>query len=108
MRVKNMIDVLRTRADAHPDGVAYLSRIRRTCRKHAGLGALDRRGRALGASIAARVDPGARMLIMLPPGIDFVAAVFGVFYAGAIANTDVSAGWLARRPHDRPRAWHGG
>ncbi len=37
------------------------------------------------ASIAARVEPGARVLIMLPPGIDFVPAFFGVLYAGAIA-----------------------
>ena len=47
--------------------------------------AVDRRSRALGASIAARVDPGARVLIMLPPDIDFAPAFFGVLYAGAIA-----------------------
>jgi acyl-CoA synthetase (AMP-forming)/AMP-acid ligase II len=86
MRVKNMVDVLRTRADAHPDGVAFTFL---ESGEHAGStqawGAIDRRARALGASIAARVDPGARVLIMLPPGIDFVSAVFGVFYAGAIA-----------------------
>ena len=86
MRVKNMIDVLRTRADAHPDDTAYTFL---ESGEHAGntqtWATLDRRGRALGASIAARVDPGARVLIMLPPGIDFASAVFGVLYAGAIA-----------------------
>ena len=105
MRVKNMIDVLRTRADAHPDGVAYTFL---ESGEHAGStqawGALDRRGRALGASIAARVDPGARVLIMLPPGIDFVAAVFGVFYAGAIAiPTYPPAGSRADRTTARVR-----
>ena len=75
--------------------------------EHAGstqaLEALDRRGRALGASIAARVDPGARVLIMLPPGIDFVAAVFGVFYAGAITQYR-RIRRLARAPTARPPA----
>src|SRR6266542_3624537 len=86
MRVKNMIDLLRRRADAHPDDVAYSFL---ESGEHAGdtlaWAALDRRSRALGASIACRVDPGARVLIMLPPGIDFASAFFGVLYAGAIA-----------------------
>ena len=46
---------------------------------------LDLRSRALGAAIAARVQPGARVLIMLPPTVDFVPAFFGVLYAGAVA-----------------------
>jgi acyl-CoA synthetase (AMP-forming)/AMP-acid ligase II len=86
MRVKNMIDLLRVRADAHPDGVAYTFL---ESGEQAGTtlawAALDRRSRALGASVAAHVEPGARVLVMLPPGIDFAAAFFGVLYAGAIA-----------------------
>ena len=81
-----MIDLLRDRADAQPDDVAYTFL---ESGEHAGdaltWAALDRRSRALGAAIAARVEPGARVLIMLPPGIDFAPAFFGVLYAGAVA-----------------------
>ena len=86
MRINNMLDLLRARADADPDGVAYTFL---ESGEHVGdslaWAALDRRSRALGAAIAARVEPGARVLIMLPPAIDFASALFGVFYAGAVA-----------------------
>ena len=86
MRVRSMIGLLRTRADAHPGEGAYTFL---ESGEHAGntltWAAVDRRSRALGASIAARVDPGARVLIMLPPDVDFAPAFFGVLYAGAIA-----------------------
>ena len=86
MRMNNMIDLLRARADAHPGCVAYTFL---ESGEHAlnslTWAAVDSRSRALGAAIAARVEPGARVLIMLPPGIDFVPALFGVLYAGAVA-----------------------
>jgi acyl-CoA synthetase (AMP-forming)/AMP-acid ligase II len=46
---------------------------------------LERRSRAIGAVIAGRVPRGARVLVMLPPSIDFIPAFFGVLYAGAVA-----------------------
>ena len=68
---------------------------------------------ARGRSIAAAARSGrqsrlasipGRVLIMLPPGIDFVAAVFGVFYAGAIAiPTYPPAGSRADRTTARVR-----
>jgi acyl-CoA synthetase (AMP-forming)/AMP-acid ligase II len=86
MRMTSLIDVLRTRAQTRPDAVAYTFL---ECGEQVGhtlvWSTLDRRARALGAAIAARVDPGARVLILLPPGIDFASAFFGVLYAGAIA-----------------------
>lgn len=105
MRVTNMVDLLRGRADAHPDAVAYTFL---ESGEHPGSttswGALDLRSRAIGASIAARVDPGARVLIMLPPGIDFASAFFSVLYAGAIAiPTYPPAGARADRTSARVR-----
>ena len=86
MRVKNMIDLLRARADAQPGERAYMFL---ESGEQAGdtltWAALERRSRALAAAIAARVEPGARVLVMLPPGVDFAPAFFGVLYAGAIA-----------------------
>ena len=46
---------------------------------------LEERSRAIGAAVARRVEPGARVLVMFPPSIEFVPAFFGVLYAGAIA-----------------------
>src|SRR5262245_13509573 len=42
---------------------------------------LDRRAR----STAARLVRGQRALLLFPPGLDYVAALIGCFYAGAIA-----------------------
>jgi len=85
MRV-NLIDLLRDRAAAQPDSTAFTF-LDAGEREGASLtwAALDFRSRALAAAIQARVQPGDRVLIMLPPGIDFVPAFFGVLYAGAVA-----------------------
>lgn len=82
----SMIDLLRDRAAAQPDSVAFTF-LEAGEQEGAELtwAALDLRSRALGAAIAARVEPGARVLVMLPPAVDFVPAFFGVLYAGAIA-----------------------
>ncbi|MBA3295990.1 MAG: AMP-binding protein, partial [Acidobacteria bacterium] len=82
MRIRNMVDLLRTRADAHPARVAYTflesgEQVGDTLT----WGTLDLRSRALGAAITSRVSPGSRVLVMLPPGIDFASAFFGILYA---------------------------
>jgi len=47
--------------------------------------ALDRRVRAVAASLARQGAAGERVLLLFPPGLDFVTAFFGCLYAGAIA-----------------------
>ncbi len=47
--------------------------------------ALDHRARAIGALLQDAGPPGERALLLVPPGLDFVAALFGCFYAGWIA-----------------------
>ena len=85
MRV-NLIDLLRDRAAAQPDSTAFTFL---ESGEHEGASltwsALDLRSRAIAAAIQAKVHAGDRVLIMLPPGIDFVPAFFGVVYAGAVA-----------------------
>ena len=105
MRVKSVIDLLRNRAEARPDDVAYtFLESGEAAGSTIAWAVLDRRSRALGSFIAARVDPGARVLIMLPPGIDFAPAFFGVLYAGAIAiPTYPPAGARADRTSARVR-----
>ncbi|SFX93194.1 non-ribosomal peptide synthetase [Streptomyces atratus] len=46
---------------------------------------LHDRARAIGALLAGRVAPGDRVLVLLPPGLDYVASFLGCLYAGAIA-----------------------
>jgi acyl-CoA synthetase (AMP-forming)/AMP-acid ligase II len=105
MRVNSVIDLLRTQADVHPDDMAYtFLESGEVAGNTLAWAALDCRSRAIGASIAVRVDPGARVLIMLPPGLDFVSAYFGVLYAGAIAiPTYPPAGARADRTSARVR-----
>src|SRR5258706_12115714 len=46
---------------------------------------LDQRARAIGASLQAEGAQGKRILLLYPPGVDYIAAYFGCLYAGAIA-----------------------
>src|SRR5262249_26804222 len=46
---------------------------------------LDREASRIAALLKARVVPGERVLLLYPPGLEYVAAIFGCFYAGAVA-----------------------
>lgn len=46
---------------------------------------LDRQARAIGALLQQHGAGGQRVLLVYPPGLDFVAAFFGCLYAGAVA-----------------------
>jgi acyl-CoA synthetase (AMP-forming)/AMP-acid ligase II len=47
---------------------------------------LDRRARSIAAALQERgVRPGERVLLLFPPGLDFISAFFGCLYAGVIA-----------------------
>jgi amino acid adenylation domain-containing protein len=48
-------------------------------------GQLDRRARAIGARLFAMGAAGERVLLLHPPGEEYVAALFGCLYAGAVA-----------------------
>ncbi|HKR12409.1 MAG TPA: amino acid adenylation domain-containing protein [Pyrinomonadaceae bacterium] len=48
-------------------------------------GALDLRARAVAALLQNRGLQGERVLLLYPPGLDFIAAFFGCLYAGAVA-----------------------
>ena len=48
-------------------------------------GELDRRARVLAARLQSRQRRGDRVLVVCPPGLEFVVAYFGCLYAGAVA-----------------------
>src|SRR4051794_36192480 len=46
---------------------------------------VDRRARRVAAAVARHAAPGARALLLSPPGLDFIAAFYGCLYAGVVA-----------------------
>jgi len=82
----NLVDLLRHRAEHQPNdcGFVYLrdgeeDEVRLTYEQ------LDRRARAIGATLQSMGLSGERALLLYPSGLEFVAAFFGCLYAGVIA-----------------------
>ncbi|MFE5096959.1 fatty acyl-AMP ligase [Streptomyces sp. NPDC056638] len=61
---------------------------------------LDGRARSIAVWLAERTEPGDRVLLLYPPGVEFTAAFFGCLYAGLIA---VPAPLPGRYRHERRR-----
>ena len=86
-RVETFAQLLHTRAHDQPDRLAYAfladgetEELRLTYAE------TDRRARAVAACLReAGARPGARAMIVLPPGLDYVTAIFGCLYAGVVA-----------------------
>ena len=81
----SLVELLGRRALSQAERLAYVflkngeeEAERLTC------GELDRRARALGAMLASRGLRGERVLLLFPPGLEFVTAFFGGLYAGAV------------------------
>lgn len=84
--IRTLIDLLRDRAAAQPDERAYtFLDDGEKCADSVTWLELERRSRAIATAIRHRVDPGARVLVMFPPSLDFVPAFFATLYAGTIA-----------------------
>ena len=79
-------DVLRNRAACEPDAVAY-TYLLDGLREDASLSnaGLYQAARAVATEIEERGATGAPVLLMFPPGLAFVSALYGCFLAGAIA-----------------------
>jgi myxalamid-type polyketide synthase MxaE and MxaD len=79
-------DILAARAEAAPNDRAFTFL---DSGEHEGASltwsGLERRSRAIAATIRERVGSGARVLLLFPPGLDFVPAFFGSLAAGTIA-----------------------
>src|SRR5918996_4710715 len=95
-----LIEVLRARARATPERRAYAFLSDGTAETEALTYAqLDERARAIAVALTERGARGERVLLLYPPGLEFVAAFFGCLYAGAVAVPSYPP-----RPHrDQPR-----
>ncbi len=81
-----LVDLLRARAAAHPDRVAYTFLADGEGEEEKlTYGELDRRARATAASLQPLAKNGERVLLLYPPGLDYIAAFFGCLYAGTVA-----------------------
>ncbi|AJY39563.1 fatty acyl-AMP ligase [Burkholderia humptydooensis] len=53
--------------------------------RHLTCAALDARAAAVAATLSEIARPGDRVLLLFPPGIDYIVALFGCMYAGVVA-----------------------
>jgi amino acid adenylation domain-containing protein len=82
---ENLAETLRFRAQTQPDARAFTWLEGDSEENSLTYGALDRRARAIAARLVTEGITGQRVLLLHVPGLDFVAALYGCFYAGAIA-----------------------
>lgn len=81
-----VLDVLRWRADHQPDQTAYVFlRDGVDVETLLTYGELDVKARAIAGHLRSRFKPGEPLLLLYPPGLDFVQAFWGALYAGLIA-----------------------
>jgi len=82
----SLVDLLLRRAALRPEARAYTFLLNG---ENAGptltYAELDRRARALAALLQERLAPGDRVLLLYPPGLEFIPAFFGCLYAGVMA-----------------------
>jgi acyl-CoA synthetase (AMP-forming)/AMP-acid ligase II/alpha-ketoglutarate-dependent taurine dioxygenase/acyl carrier protein len=98
-----LVDLLRLRAREQPEQPAYIFLPDHGERSLTlTYGALDQRARSVAACLQAAGALRERVLLLLPPGLEYVIGFFGCLYAGAIAVPAYPM--LSRRRRDRLEA----
>lgn len=83
---QTLVDVLRWRAQTQPGDTAYTFLVNDAVEEsRLTYAELDRRARQVGAWLQELGAARERVLLLYPPGLDYVAAFFGCLYAGAVA-----------------------
>ncbi|HEX2190772.1 MAG TPA: fatty acyl-AMP ligase, partial [Longimicrobiaceae bacterium] len=84
--VTTLVELLRLRAEQEPDFRAYTFLLDgETEEEHVTYGELDRRARAIAARLQEAGAAGERALLLYAPGLEYIVALFGCFYAGVVA-----------------------
>ncbi|MES1243434.1 MAG: amino acid adenylation domain-containing protein [Acidobacteriota bacterium] len=85
-KAETLIDVLRRRATEQPGHPSYVflgdGEVEES---RAGFDDLDRRARGIGAALAEAGAAGERVLLLFPPGLEFISGFLGCLYGGALA-----------------------
>jgi len=84
--VQTLVALLRHRSanDADRDAFVYLHGAGGAT-THWTYEAIDRRARAVAATLQRAAEPGDRVMLLFDEGLDYLAALFGCMYAGALA-----------------------
>jgi acyl-CoA synthetase (AMP-forming)/AMP-acid ligase II len=81
-----LIDLLRARALHQPERLGYTFLVDGEDEELSiSYGRLDESARRIGALLQSLGAEGERVLLLYPPGLDYVKAFFGCLYAGAVA-----------------------
>jgi natural product biosynthesis luciferase-like monooxygenase protein len=80
-----LVELLRWRATSMPEQQAYTYLIDDERVESFTYFELDRRARLIGAALQRQGATGERVLLLYPPGLEFIAAFFGCLFAGAVA-----------------------
>jgi acyl-CoA synthetase (AMP-forming)/AMP-acid ligase II len=98
----SLVALLRERADAESNRIAYRFLPGDEEPAHEWTYAtLDTHARRIAAHLQCLGPPGARALILMPPGLDYLAAFFGCLYAGWVARADTSSSTAPSHAHVR-------
>ncbi|MBD2097356.1 fatty acyl-AMP ligase [Trichocoleus sp. FACHB-591] len=84
--LSTFVDVLYERATCHPNQIGYRF-LNESGNEHATLTYLElhQQAQTIAAWLQSRGGHQERVILLYPPGLDFIAAFFGCLYAGAIA-----------------------
>lgn len=86
IKFNTFVELLRTRASLESTRPAYIFlEDGETTEERISYSELDLRARSVANLLNSMTKPGDRVMIIYPPGIDYIAAFFGCLYAGVIA-----------------------
>src|SRR6185503_10429097 len=81
-----LVEILRWRSEHQRDRVAYTFLVDGESEElSVTYGELDRQARMIAAALQSRLTVGDRVLLIYPPGLEYIAAFFGCLYAGVAA-----------------------
>jgi amino acid adenylation domain-containing protein len=81
-----LVDLLRLRGERQPETIAYsFLADGETQEANITYGELDHQARTIAEALQSMQQAGERVLLLYPPGLEYIAAFFGCLYAGAVA-----------------------
>ena len=81
----SLLEVMRYRSQTGSESVAYIFRAEGEPDVSITFAELERRAQAIAARLRTFCQPGDRVLLLYPAGIDFITSFFGCVYAGVLA-----------------------
>lgn len=83
--IRTLVDLLQWRARSHAKQLAYVFMTDGVETARLTYEDLDSQARIIGGFLQSQGKTGSRVLLLYPPGLDYITAFFGCLYAGAVA-----------------------